>query len=176
MSGRRAKKTRQTEATAAGTGAARRQRRSERKKRGGRRGSAGGPLRTVAFVTLAAAVLAAAVYFIKPALFGGGPPPTTGIIDVTADMGGFNRRVIRVKAGEPITVRLTSLDNRYHVDGGGKHEFAVDELDLQIIAPSLGSASETFTPTEPGTYEFYCSICCGGRANPTMIGTLIVEP
>ena len=33
----------------------------------------------------------------------------------------------------------------------------------------------TFTPDAPGEYTFYCDICCGGRANPTMNGKLIVE-
>lgn len=129
----------------------------------------------VAFVTLAVAVLATAGYLLTPALFGRGISATSGVIDVSADMGGFNRAVIRVQAGEPVTIRLTSLDNRYHRDGGGKHQFAIDELGVNIVAPSLGSASQTFTPTEPGTYVFYCDICCGGRANPTMSGKLVVE-
>lgn len=127
------------------------------------------------FFSIAVAALSLAAYLLKPAIFGrAGPPADAAIIDISADMGGFDRRVIRVKAGEPVTVRLTSLDNRFHTDGGGRHQFAVDELDVNIIAPSLGSASETFTPTKPGTYTFYCDICCGGKANPTMSGTLVV--
>jgi cytochrome c oxidase subunit II len=74
-----------------------------------------------------------------------------------------------------VTIRLTSLDNQYHTDGGGQHQWAVDELGVNIIAPSLGSSYATFTPVEPGVYEFYCDICCGGRANPSMQGKLIVE-
>jgi len=72
-------------------------------------------------------------------------------------------------------VRLTSLDNAYHTDGGGRHQWAVDELGVSIIAPALGSNSVTFTPDQPGVYTFYCDICCGGRANPTMQGKLTVE-
>lgn len=90
-------------------------------------------------------------------------------------MGGFNRQEIRVKAGEPVTVRLTSLDTPYHTDGGGKHQWAVDELGVSIVAPPKGSESATFAPDKPGVYTFYCDICCGGRANPSMQGTLIVE-
>ncbi len=52
---------------------------------------------------------------------------------------------------------------------------AVDELAVSIIAPPEGSNFATFTPTKAGTYTYYCDICCGGRANPTMQGTLIVE-
>ena len=41
-------------------------------------------------------------------------------IDVVADMSGFGQNEIRVKAGQPVTVRLTSLDNEHHTDAGGK--------------------------------------------------------
>lgn len=90
-------------------------------------------------------------------------------------MGGFSQAEIRVKAGKPVTVRLTSLDNSHHTDGGGQHQWAVDELGVSIVAPPLGSNWATFTPLESGVYTFYCDICCGGRANPTMQGKLIVE-
>jgi cytochrome c oxidase subunit II len=97
------------------------------------------------------------------------------VIDVAADMAGFDVKLLRVKVGQPVTVRLTSLDNEHHTDGGGQHQWAVDELGLSLVAPALGSNSVTFTPDKPGTYTYYCDICCGGRANPSMQGTLIVE-
>jgi heme/copper-type cytochrome/quinol oxidase subunit 2 len=103
------------------------------------------------------------------------PPPQANVIDITADMGGFSRPEMRVKAGQPVTVRLTSLDNSHHTDGGGKHQWAVDELGVNIVAPPEGSNWATFTADKPGKYTFYCDICCGGRANPTMQGTLVVE-
>jgi len=90
-------------------------------------------------------------------------------------MGGFSTSEIQAKAGRPLTVRLTSVDNRFHTDGGGKHQFAIDALGVDIIAPPLGTREATFTPKEPGIYEYYCDVCCGGRANPTMVGKLIIE-
>ncbi len=90
-------------------------------------------------------------------------------------MDGFSPKEIRVRVGEPVTVRLISLDNQFHTDGGGKHQWAVDELGVNIVAPPMGDKSATFTPEKPGTYTFYCNICCGGRANPSMQGTLIVQ-
>lgn len=132
--------------------------------------------RAVAFALIVVAVLALAAYLLAAAF---SPPelePVAGnIIDIAADMGGFDRQEIRVKAGEAVTVRLTSLDNQFHTDGGGKHQWAVDELGVSVIAPPKGTETVTFTPEQPGTYAFYCDICCGGRANPTMQGTLIVE-
>lgn len=83
--------------------------------------------------------------------------------------------MIRARAGRPLTVRLTSVDTRFHTDGGGQHQFAIDRLGVNIIAPPLGTREATFTPPAPGVYEYYCDVCCGGRANPTMQGKLIVD-
>jgi len=133
-------------------------------------------IRAVAFVFIGVAVLSLAGYFLVSAFIKPAPPAMAGnVIDVQADMAGFDLKLIRVKVGEPVTVRLTSLDNSHHTDGGGKHQWAVDELGVSIVAPPEGANYATFTPNQPGTYTFYCDICCGGRANPTMQGTLVVE-
>ena len=133
-------------------------------------------VRAIAFVFIGVVVLGLAGYFLVSAFFRPAPPAMAGnVIDVQADMAGFDLKLIRVKVGEPVTVRLTSLDNSMHTDGGGKHQWAVDELGVSIVAPPEGSNYATFTPDQPGTYTYYCDICCGGRANPTMQGTLSVE-
>ena len=133
-------------------------------------------IRASAFVFIGVVVLGLAGYFLVSAFFQPAPPALAGnVIDVQADMAGFDLKLIRLKAGEPVTVRLTSLDNSHHTDGGGKHQWAVDELGVSIVAPPEGSNYATFTPDQPGTYTYYCDICCGGRANPTMQGTLVVE-
>jgi heme/copper-type cytochrome/quinol oxidase subunit 2 len=133
-------------------------------------------MRSAAFAAISVLVLGAAGYFIYGAFAKPELPPIKGnTVDIAADMAGFTRKEVRLKAGEPVTVRLTSLDNSHHTDGGGKHQWAVDELGINIIAPPRGSRYLTFTPTKPGTYTFYCDICCGGRANPTMSGRLVVS-
>ncbi|MBI1744881.1 cupredoxin domain-containing protein [Candidatus Acetothermia bacterium] len=112
----------------------------------------------------------------RPATIGANTvPENSQVVNVEADMGGFSMKEIRAKVGQPLTVQLTSMDSQFHMDGGGKHQWAIDELDVNIIAPSKSTAEATFTPTKPGTYEFYCNICCGGKANPSMQGKLIVE-
>ncbi|HLA96842.1 MAG TPA: cupredoxin domain-containing protein [Anaerolineales bacterium] len=132
--------------------------------------------RSLIFAGIVLAVLGLAGYLLKPVLFRTPPPPMAGkVIDIAADMAGFSLNEIRLKVGQPVTIRLESLDNQHHTDGGGKHQFAVDELGVDIIAQPLSTNYTTFTPDTPGTYTFYCDICCGGRANPTMNGTLIVE-
>lgn len=133
-------------------------------------------IRMVVFGVLVVGVLGLASYLLKEAFFKPPPPPMAGnVIDVKADMAGFDMKEIRVKVGEPVTVRLTSLDNSHHTDGGGKHQWAVEELGVDIVAQPESSNYATFTPDRPGEYTFYCDICCGGRANPTMNGKLIVE-
>jgi cytochrome c oxidase subunit II len=131
--------------------------------------------RATIFAVIGSLVLGTAGYLLFQAFWKPELPPMAGnVIDIAADMAGFDRKVVRLRLGEPVTVRLRSLDNSHHTDGGGKHQWAVDELGVNIIAPPLGSSYKTFTPDRPGTYTFYCDICCGGRANPTMSGRLVV--
>ncbi len=133
-------------------------------------------IRGVIFVGIAIIVLSLAGFLLKSAFFKPAPSAMAGnVIDVAADMSGFNKKELRVKVGESVTLRLTSLDNSHHTDGGGKHQWAVDELGVSIVAEPESSAYKTFTPDQPGTYTYYCDVCCGGRANPTMQGKLIVE-
>jgi len=133
-------------------------------------------VRSLIFGAVVIAVLSLAGYYLKNAFFRPPPPAMAGnVIEVKADMSGFDKKEIDVKVGEPVTIRLTSMDNSGHTDGGGKHQLAVDELNLNIIAQPLKSNYVTFTPDKPGEYTFYCDICCGGKANPTMSGTLIVN-
>ena len=133
-------------------------------------------IRSAAFAVIVVTVLGLAGFLLKEAFFRPPPEPMAGnVIDLEASMSGFDQKEIRIKVGQPVTVRLTSVDNSAHTDGGGKHQWAVDELGVDLIAQPLSSNYVTFTPDQPGTYTFYCDICCGGKANPTMNGQLIVE-
>lgn len=133
-------------------------------------------IRSSIFGVLVIGILSLAGFYLFKAFYRPAPPPLAGnVIDVSASMSGFDQKEIRVKVGEPVTIRLTSLDNQHHTDGGGKHEWAVEELGLDLIAQPESSNTMTFTPVKAGTYTFYCDICCGGKANPTMSGQLIVE-
>ena len=133
-------------------------------------------IRKAVFALVVIAVLSLAGFYLQQAFFRLVPKPMAGnVIDLEADMSGFNQKEIHVRVGRAVTIRLTSLDNSHHTDGGGKHQWAIDELGVNIIAEPESSNYVTFTPDKPGTYTFYCDICCGGRANPTMNGQLIVE-
>ncbi len=133
-------------------------------------------VRSAIFVVIVVSVLGLAGYYLKQAFFRPAPTPIAGnVIDVSASMSGFDQKEIHVRVGEAVTIRLTSLDNSHHTDGGGKHQWAVDELGVNVIAQPESSNYVTFKPEKAGAYTFYCDICCGGRANPTMNGQIIVE-
>lgn len=136
-------------------------------------------LRVAAFSTIVVVVIVAAVYLLAPVF----SPKESGIsatanakvVNLQAAMDGFDMKEIRVKVGETVKVNLRSLDNEHHTDGGGKHQFAIDELSVNIVTNPLSVNSGTFVASKAGTFTYYCDICCGGKANPTMNGKLIVE-
>lgn len=133
-------------------------------------------VRATIFAVIALSVLGLAGSYLKEAFFRPPPPAMAGnVIDVEAAMSGFDITEIHIKVGEPVTIRLTSLDNSHHTDGGGQHQWAVDELGVNVIAQPESYNTITFTPDKVGTFTFYCDICCGGRANPTMNGRLVVD-
>src|SRR3972149_7977296 len=92
-------------------------------------------IRSAIFAVIVISVLGLAGYYLKSAFFRPPPAPMAGnVIDVEASMSGFDQKEIRVKVGQPITIRLTSLDNSHHTDGGGKHQWAGAELGVDMIA------------------------------------------
>lgn len=132
-------------------------------------------LRTTTFLLVAAVTLAAAGYllFLKPRVDAGDAPE--GTLPVTITMAGFSPANIEGIAGDALAVTLVNPDNSHHTDGGGWHNFVLEDLGVNIrVAPE---STETFTipAAEPGEYRWYCDICCGGNANPSMWGTLTVN-
>ncbi len=79
----------------------------------------------------------------------------------------FTQPEIRVQAGELVTMRLENKD-------AAAHAFDIDEFDVHIPMPAQEELTFTFTPTQPGTYTFYCGVL--GHRGGGMVGTLIVEP
>jgi cytochrome c oxidase subunit 2 len=129
----------------------------------------------IAFSLISVLVLGLAGFLLFNAFYKPPLPMAKNVIDVTADMSGFDKTEIHVKVGVPVSIRLRSMDSSMHNDGGGKHQWAVDDFKVSVIAPPEGIATTTFTPTKTGEFTFYCDICCGGKANPSMNGKLIVE-
>lgn len=100
----------------------------------------------------------------------------------------FDRTTFEVNAGEPVTLT-------YNNTGALEHDFSIVAIPVQDVAVTqdhahdmpnmsqepdlhmLAGAGETsvlkFTPTTPGTYEFFCSVA--GHKEAGMTGTLIVK-
>lgn len=125
------------------------------------------------FLLLSLALLGTAVaFFARPYLR---TAQATGETVVRISMSGWQPGVIYTKAGVPMTLTVVNLDNAFHTDGGGWHNFVVEALGVaERVAPSQ-TRSFTFTPGQPGEYIFYCDICCGGKDNPFMQGKLVVS-
>ena len=131
-------------------------------------------LRLGIFGALTLVIGGAAIFLVVTRLLGPSASDTAAI-QVHASMGGFDPPALTVKAGQTVKVELSSMDSSMHSDGGGWHQFAIDALGVDWKVGPLASEVFEFTaPATAGTYSWYCDICCGGKANPSMQGTLTV--
>jgi len=102
-------------------------------------------------------------------------PAVAADVKIQTTMGGFDPPIIRGKVGQPIKILLVNRDTRFHTDGGGWHQFALDELGVNAKVGPESTQLVTLTPTRAGTYEFYCDVCCGGKESSSMRGRLEVS-
>jgi len=135
------------------------------------------PLRTkkALFAVLVAAVVLVAGTMLLQSIQKGIPVDATAR-QVRVSMSGFDPAAITVKAGTPLKIDLINMDNGYHTDGGGWHNFAMDDFSMNVSVEPLGQQVFTVPTSTPGTYGWYCSVCCGGRESPSMNGRVVVEP
>ena len=87
-------------------------------------------------------------------------------VSVEGGMFYFKPNKIVVKKGQPVTITFTNA--------AGMHDFVIDDLDVKSEVIGAGESNViTFTPTEAGEFEFYCSV--SDHKAKGMVGTLIVE-
>lgn len=145
---------------------------ARRRTAGGRR--SGQRVRIAAFTAIALGASTLALSLVVGRLL---PPAATDVtaLQVHASMGGFEPPALSVKAGQAVKVEFSSMDTAFHSDGGGWHQFAIEALGIDWkVGPESSEVFEFTAPTTPGTFTFYCDICCGGKENPTMQGELTV--
>jgi uncharacterized cupredoxin-like copper-binding protein len=96
-------------------------------------------------------------------------PPSESFTVDALDSFKYDPMELTVKAGEQVTVVLNNK-------GVLEHNFVIDEFNVALgpIAGGTQSQPGTFTPTEPGTYTFYCNV--PGHKEAGMVGTLTVTP
>jgi cytochrome c oxidase subunit 2 len=94
------------------------------------------------------------------------PPPQ--VVDITAERFSFTPSEFRVKAGQPVEIRLRSDDT--------DHGFRIVGTDVNVTIPKRGRgvATVVFEPPAPGRYTFECSKLCGA-GHSFMRGTLVAE-
>lgn len=133
--------------------------------------------RTAVVVAAGAGVIALAGVLAALPLLGlrSGPPSEPIAQTVVISMAGFTPNSVTVLAGRPVRLRLENPDSQFHTDGGGWHQFAIDEIRLDVRIPPRSARTVTLPALSAGRYEFYCDVCCGGRVNPSMIGVLEVR-
>jgi uncharacterized cupredoxin-like copper-binding protein len=115
---------------------------------------------------------------------------TPQVASVVAKEFAFTPAALTVTAGQPITINFQNT-------GSVDHDFSIREIEISGEATSSGDASSghmmggmgdqpklhvaasaggkstlTFTPSKPGTYEFYCTVA--GHKEAGMVGTLTV--
>lgn len=79
----------------------------------------------------------------------------------------FVRDEMRVKAGQPVTLRVVNRD-------GYAHAFDIDEFDVHLPLAAKETVEVTITPQQAGRYRFYCG--SPGHEAAGMVGVLVVEP
>jgi uncharacterized cupredoxin-like copper-binding protein len=103
----------------------------------------------------------------KPA---GGASSAQAVTVKSLDTMKFDPATITVRANSPVGV---TLDNS---GAGLVHDFVIDNLGgtkVHIEAQPNQKATGQFTPTAPGTYQFYCAQ--PGHKEAGMVGTLTVN-
>jgi plastocyanin len=104
------------------------------------------------------------------------PATAVGAISVQSSMAGFTPSEIHVTAGSTVTLDWWTEDAAMHLENG-VHTMIAPDLGLSEALPAESRTSVTWqVPNRPGTYDVYCNSCCGGKDNPQMHGTIVVEP
>ncbi len=129
------------------------------------------PIKFMLSIIISLVLLLAIVPIIADVVFNKAPE---GSLVMELSMSGFTPSVVEAKVGEEVQIYLVNLDNEYHKDGGGWHQFKSDQLGFDYKIGPENKQLITLTVNEPGEYDFYCDVCCGGKENPYMQGKLII--
>ncbi len=79
---------------------------------------------------------------------------TADIIARAPERGNFTPQVVKVTAGEKVKLRIRNIDTVMH-------GFTIPALKIDIGELKAGhSVTIEFTPEEPGTFDYYCTVWC----------------
>jgi cytochrome c oxidase subunit 2 len=88
-------------------------------------------------------------------------------VEISAERFTFTPSEVRVRAGVPLEITLSSedTDHGFHIPG--------TKIDVRIPKRNRGTITVTFQPEKPGRYTFQCSHVCGA-GHSFMRGTIVV--
>jgi cytochrome c oxidase subunit II len=122
-------------------------------------------LRLVALVVVVGVVMAEGAAL--PAMASAKAAQDARVIEIAAERFTFTPSEIRIKAGTPLEIRLTSDDTAH-----GFHIVGTD-VDIELPKRGRGVATVKFEP-QAGRYTFECSRICGA-GHEFMRGVIIAE-
>ena len=89
-------------------------------------------------------------------------PATPRVIDISAKRYEFNPNVVTLHQGQPVTIRLTSLDRA--------HGLLIKPLGIDLDADQGFPDEVTITPKAVGKFPAICDHYCGmGHGNMKMV-------
>src|SRR3990170_5760434 len=132
-----------------------------RRKSPGRRGSFSpiARIKKTIFAIVVVAVFAIAGILIARSAEKG-TPIDENAVPVRVSMSGFSPSALTAKAGTPLRIDLINMDNQYHTDGGGWHDFVVEAFAMNISVEPLGQRIFTIPTSTPGTYAWSGALGC----------------
>jgi plastocyanin len=133
-------------------------------------------IRAVSFAIVAVLIVAGGIVLALGDLTGQrGTPSAKSAVAVRASMAGFTPGIVEARVGEIVEIDFWTTDSAPHLVGG-VHTFISEALGIHEELDAESRRTFRFVaPMTPGDYDFYCDTCCGGRASPTMHGTLRVS-
>jgi plastocyanin len=107
--------------------------------------------------------------------------PTAAIPLITARQWFFEPSTIEVTAGKPVTLQVRSLDIDHGIafSGVGAVSCSSEQAGQCVLQPNE-TVTITFTPTQSGSFAFFCTRFCGAspdatQGHATMRGTIVVK-
>ena len=106
--------------------------------------------------------------------FAAGLPPRHAVavrqaetVKISAERFSFTPSEVRVRAGVPLEITLSSedTDHGFHIPG--------TKIDVRIPKRNRGTVTVTFLGEKPGRYAFQCSHVCGA-GHSFMRGSIVV--
>lgn len=106
-------------------------------------------------------------------------------LELTAKDTAFATKEITVEKGKPVKLVFTNQDSQLHdfsvdkipvkakAEHGDGHDMGAKKPDLHVSADAGKTGEVEFTPTQAGTYTFYCTV--PGHKDAGMVGSLIVK-